>query len=105
MYRDKARVSEVIVYKRKNLLCKDASMALYGDRVELRGEDGFSVDLPFDEVKVVAVLGRNKLNIYHGEKIYQFKGDKRFNALKYVNMFYHYEHVAKGVGDGEFCGI
>ena len=105
MYRDKARISEVIVYERKNLLCKEASVALYGDRVELRGEESFSVDLPFDEVKVVAVLGRNKLNIYHGDKIYQFKGDKRFNALKYVNMFYHYQHVVKGVGDGEFCGI
>ncbi len=105
MYRDKARVSEVIVYERKNVLCDAASVALYGDRVELRGEDGFSVDLPFDEVKVAAVLGRNKLNIYHGEKIYQFKGDKRFNALKYINMFYHYEHVVKGERDGEFCGI
>lgn len=105
MYCDKARISEVIVYERKNLLSKDTSVALYGDRVELRGENGFSVDLPFDEVKAVAVLGRNKLNIYHGDKIYQFKGDKRFNALKYVNMFYHYEYAVKGEGDKEFCGL
>ena len=80
-------------------------MALYGDRVELRGEDGFSVDLPFDEVKVVAVLGRNKLNIYHGEKIYQFKGDKRFNALKYVNMFHRYKNMTGESKDGEFLGL
>ena len=105
MYCDKAKVSEVIVYERKQVLCEAASVTLYGNRVELRGENGFSVDLPFDEVKVVAVLGRNKLNVYHGEKIYQLKGDKRFNALKYVNLFYHYEYAVKGTGERDFCGL
>lgn len=105
MYRDRARVSEVIVYEKKNVLCEDASMELYGDRVELRGENGFAVTLCFGEVKTATVLGRNKLNIYHGDKIYQFKGDKRFNALKYMNMFFHYDYVAKGVKDEEFFGL
>jgi hypothetical protein len=33
MYQDEARVSEVIVYKRKELLHKKAQIALYGDRI------------------------------------------------------------------------
>ncbi|MBQ3103407.1 MAG: 1-acyl-sn-glycerol-3-phosphate acyltransferase [Oscillospiraceae bacterium] len=105
MYCDRARVSEVIVYEKKIVLCEDAAMELYGDRVELRGADGFAMTLPFSEIKTATVLGRNKLNIYHGDKIYQFKGDKRFNALKYMNMFYHYDYVAKGAKDEEFFGL
>jgi hypothetical protein len=49
---------------------------------------------------VVSVLGRNKLNVYYEDKLYQFKSDKRFNALKYVQLFYH----AKG-GEDEFLGL
>ena len=59
----------------------------------------------FGEIDAVTVLGRNKLNVYHGGKIYQFKGDKRFNALKYVHIFHRYKNLQKGEGNGKFLGL
>ena len=100
MYRDEARVSEVIVYKRKELLHKKAQIALYGDRVTVNG-----TVLAFDDIYGVAVLGRNKLNIYHNDRIYQFKGDKRFNALKYVNIYYRSRNITRGEENEQFLGL
>ena len=54
---------------------------------------------------MTAVLGRNKLNIYHKDMVYQFRGSKRFNALKYVNLFYHYKNQERGDVNGEFLGL
>ena len=53
----------------------------------------------------VSVLGRNKLNIYHGERLYQLKGGKRFNALKYVNIYYRSKNMGRGDKSGEFLGL
>ena len=50
----------------------------------------------FDETTAVTVLGKNKLNIYHGGKIYQLKGSPRFCALKFVHIFTRYTNVVKG---------
>ena len=100
IYEDVANVSEVIVYKRKELLEQNASIRLYGDRVCL-GQQEYS----FDDISTIAVLGRNKLNIYHKSGLYQLKGDKRFNALKYVHIFYRYKNIRKGDTDGNFLGL
>lgn len=100
IYEDRARVSEVIVYKRKELLFRDAKIALYGDRIVMADQV-----LSFDRISTVAVLGRNKLNIYYEDKLYQFKGDKRMNALKYVQIFYRSKNIAKGDVDGKFLGL
>ena len=61
--------------------------------------------LPFAEITGISVLGRNKLNVYLGEQLYQFKSDKRFNALKYVNIYYHSKNLGRGDGDGKFLGL
>lgn len=104
LYEDTAKFSEVIIYKDKIILAKDAQLRLFRDRVECRcGET--ELVLPFDEVKVMSVLGRNKLNIYFGEKLYQCKGDARFNAVKYTNLFYRYNNLQKGEVNGEFLGL
>ncbi|MBR5797766.1 MAG: hypothetical protein IKY29_02310 [Clostridia bacterium] len=81
-------------------------MRLWGDRMQLVGE-GVDIALPFDEVRVMSVLGRNKLNIYIGEELYQLKGGKRFNAVKYVNFYYHYDNLKQGVecGEVQFLGL
>lgn len=105
LYRDKANVYEVILQKRKNLLRKNASIALYGDRVVLEEGQNTELVLPFREISAAAVLGRNKLNLYHGDKVYQFKGDKRFNALKYVHIYFRHKYVSGGTQDGEFLGL
>ena len=100
LYEEKAKVSEVIVYQRKNVLMENATVRLYGNRIELN-----DVVLPFEEISTIAVLGKNKMNIYHTEKLYQLKSDKRFNALKYVNLFYRSKNIMRGEHDGEFLGL
>ncbi len=100
IYTDRADFSEVIVYKKKIKLAKDQQIQLYGDKMTV-GEQVFN----FDEVTAMAVLGRNKLNIYHNKKVYQFKGGKRFNALKYVNFYFRYKNITGGNPDGKFLGL
>ena len=100
MYSEQASFSEVIVYKNKKMIRKNAVVELYGDRV-LIDDNVF----PFAEITAASVLGRNKLNIYHDKKVYQLKGNKRFNAIKYVHMYYRYRNVNKGEGNEQFLGL
>jgi hypothetical protein len=100
LYRDTARLSEVIVYQKKVVLDKNCAICLYGDRVVL-GE----LVLPFSEITAATCLGKNKLNIYHGKQVYQLKGSKRFNAMKYMNIYFRYKNITKGEGDNRFLGI
>lgn len=105
LYRDRAKVSEVVVYDRKIPLRENASISLYGDRVVLDEGKENALVLAFDDVTAAACLGRNKLNIYHGKQIYQFKGSKRFNALKYVNLYFRYKNISKGNEAETFLGL
>ena len=105
MYEDNARLSEVIVYKAKKPLWENARIRLYGNRILMDNGQGEELRFPFEETDAVTVLGRNKLNVYHGGKIYQLKGGKRFNALKYVHIFHRWKNVNKGDGNGKFLGL
>lgn len=100
IYRDTARFSRVEVYKKKHCLNKKADVELYGDRVVIDGRE-----MSFRDVNVITVLGRNKLNIYFEKELYQLKGSKRFNALKYVHIFYRYKNIVKGDPNAEFLGL
>lgn len=105
LYRDQAQISEVILYKSKNILRNSAQITLYGNRIVIdEGKDDMLV-FGFDEVSAVTVLGRNKLNIYFDGKVYQLKSDKRFNALKYVHIFNGYTNISRGVLNGKFLGL
>ena len=104
LYCEKVSVFEVIPCVKKELLCEDAKITLFGDRLVFSfGEDDIVCN--FCDITSVAVLGRNKLNIYHKDKIYQVKGTKRFNALKYVHIYHRYKNIVKGDGNGEFLGL
>ncbi len=105
IYCDRAQLAEVIVYKRKQVLKKDAEIKLYGNRIVIDEGMAESVCFPFEEVTAISVLGRNKLNIYHDKRVYQIKSDKRFNALKYVNLYYHSKNISRGDTDGKFLGL
>ncbi len=105
LFTDTADISEVIPYKKKLPLFREAEVSLYGDRIELRDRSGETLLLPFDEISAAAVLGHNKMNVYFGEKIYQFKSGKRFNALKYVNLYYRYQNLISEEENGEFLGL
>ncbi|MBO5870923.1 MAG: 1-acyl-sn-glycerol-3-phosphate acyltransferase [Clostridia bacterium] len=105
MYCDESSFSEVIVNERKNMIFEEANIKLYGNKITVNEGDADEMVFPFDEVTAVSVLGRNKLNIYHNKKVYQLKSGKRFNALKYVNIYYRYKNVSKGDTDGKFLGL
>lgn len=104
MYCDFVELRNVIPYQKKEVLSACAEVALYGNRVEIKRENE-TLLLPFDEVSAAAVLGRNKLNLYHDDRIYQLKGNKRFNALKYVHIYHRYKNIKKGEQDGKFLGL
>ncbi len=105
LYCDKAQLSQVILYKNKQLIRKSTDIKLYGDRVEVTAEGDFEFTIPFEEASAFVVLGKNKLNVYYEGKVYQFKGDKRFNALKYVNLYYRHKNISEGKSDDKFLGL
>ncbi len=105
LFTDSADMAEVIIQKRKEPLLKNAALRLYGDRVTVNEGIDNALIFPFDEVSAVTVLGRNKLNIYRGGRVYQFKGDKRFNALKYVHIYYRHKNISRGDENGKFLGL
>ena len=104
LYSECVNLYEVIPYKKKKLLSENVTIALYGERMEWTFSNEKKV-CPFGEISAVAVLGRNKLNVYFEDKIYQIKGGKRFNALKYVHIYHRYKNIVKGDQDGKFLGL
>lgn len=102
-YNDQVKVYKVIPLKRKILLQKNANLSLFNNKVEILLKDGL-MSMSFNEVDGVSVLGRNKLNIYFNGNVYQIKGDKRFNGVKYLNFYHRYNNQLKGV-ENEFLGL
>jgi len=94
------RLSRVQLYRKKELLQKEAPLVLYGNRL-VAGEQ----EIPFDRITGVTVLGRNKLNVYFDDQLWQMKGQKRFNAMKYMNIVYRYKNIKEGNADGKFLGF
>jgi hypothetical protein len=97
-YQDAVNISEVELFSHKRPLEKNATIAIYGNRLQLG-----KLTLSFEDIRVITVLGKNKLNIYHNDGVYQVKGDKRFNGLKYMNIFWRSKNQQAGQGD--FLGI
>ncbi len=105
IYTDTAKASEVILYKNKRPIEKNCTLNLYGNRITVKGQKDFVLDMDFEDVSAVVVLGKNKLNIYYNNRVYQFKGDKRFNALKYVNIYYRNKNIQEGNENDNFLGL
>ena len=91
MYEDIGKVFQVILYKYKKKLKNHVSIRLYGNHVCIN-----DLYLHFDDIHSITVLGKNKINIYTADLVYQIKGNKSFNALKYVNIYFHYKNTHKG---------
>ncbi len=104
LYTEHSSVREVIPYTEKLQVYENAEISLYGNRI-VASENGQTSIYHFDEISSVAVLGKNKLNIYIDKRIFQLKSDKRFNALKYVHIFYRYKQIKKGDSNGQFLGL
>lgn len=104
LFEDTVNLSEVIPCKKKIPLAKDIKIRAYGDRYEL--DFGDRVErVPYDEITSAGVLGRNKFNYYFDKRVYQIKADKRFCALKYVNIYHHAFNMRKGNNENEFLGL
>ena len=101
---DKSSISLVVANKKKVLIDKSAEISLYGNAIRIKAASE-SFDFEFDKCSAVTILGRNKVNIYHDGNIYQLKGAKSFNGLKYVHMFNRYSNVMKGDPNGSFLGL
>lgn len=105
IYSDKIELFEVILYKNKQKLADEIEFCVYKDKYTLKNAE-YDLNIPFNEVSAVSVLGKNKLNIYANEQVFQVRGDKHFNALKYMNLYYHAANVEKGESkNGEFLGL
>ena len=100
LFQDVATLRKVIVYQRKELVQENASVALYADRLVLG-----DMVMDFEDISTIAVLGRNKLNVYYKDDLFQLKSHKRFCALKYVNLFYRCKNLMRGDEDGKFLGL
>ena len=105
VFRDRSSLSLVHIEKKKETLYEDATLALYGDRIVVNEGQTDQRVFHFDELSAAAVLGRNKVNLYYGKEVYQLKSDKRFNGLKYVNIYYRYKNIKGGNPDGKFLGL
>lgn len=103
VFEDTARISEVILFKNKRIIDKQVKVKLYGDKIVVKGKT-LDITFDFEKTGVVTVLGRNKVNIYYGDKCYQLKGDKRMNGLKYVHFFHRYKNTHGGENN-EFLGL
>ena len=99
-YKETCRISLVIPAKKRILVFKDGEISLYGDRITVeKGEKKF--EFLFDEIEAASVLGRNKFNVYYDGKLYQMKGNKSFNAIKYLH-FYNISKQKKGGKTSDF---
>ena len=105
LYKETASLSEVILYKKKEELRSEAKIHLYGDKIIIDEGTAEELCFPFSEVTAVSVLGKNKANIYHNKRVYQFKGSEHFNSLKYVNIYYRYKNISRGEAHVKFLGL
>ena len=100
---DTCDLYQVALYSKKQLLAENAQLALYGDRIEMTGS--ITKTFLFAETENITILGKNKLDIYHGDVVYQIQSDKRFNALKYLNLYHRYKNITTEVQNGSFLGL
>ena len=58
-----------------------------------------------DRLRQFDFYGKNKLNVYYKDKLYQCKGERRFNGVKYMNVYYRSKFHGKDDDHDEFLGI
>ena len=104
LFVDDTNIDEVIVRKKKEPVRAKAKSALYGDRISVDEGTENEWVIPFEEISAISVLGKNKFNVYTGKKVYQFSYGKRFNALKYVNIFHRWKNIKENK-NGKFLGL
>ncbi len=112
VFSEKIDLYKVRLYKSKIKSGENCRFDLYGNRYVIDKTDSGKepLEMFFDDIKAVSVLGRNKLNIYYKDEVFQIKADERFNAVKYLHFYYHYKNTVSEnkelKGDqNEFLGL
>lgn len=105
LYKEEISLFEVELYKNKSLLKQKAEIRLYGNRIVINEAKPDEIVFEFQKISAVTILGKNILNVYTDSKVYQLKGEKRFNGLKYVNFYNRYINIVRGDEDGKFLGL
>ena len=103
LFSDTVSYFEVIPCKKKISLGENVKFSAFGDRFEVDFGERKEI-FPYSEITAAGVLGRNKMNFYSQKRIFQIRYDKHFNALKYVNIYYHAHNILKGDTNG-FLGL
>lgn len=89
-FTDSVSLLSVCLYKSKKHIMSRATLSLYSDRMTFRDDkDGTELNFPFAEVGAVAVQGRTKFGFATNDGTFQVLGTERFNAVKYMNFYYH----------------
>ncbi len=104
VYTEGSSFIRVIPYKNKEILAENAEISLYGDKITVK-YDADEMIFPFEHVRAVTILGRNKVNIYIKDDIYQLKGPKEMNGVKYVHFFNRHKNILKGNENVQFLGL
>ena len=109
-YKDKAIFKDNICFinnfycDKKIILDKDAALFAYSDRFVIDTAEK-SYTFMYSELSAATVLGRNKMNIYLDKQIFQFKGNKHFNALKYLQLYSKIALEERGEPCGKYLGL
>ena len=104
IFKDNISFINNVYCDKKIILDKCAALFAYSDRFVIDTKDN-SYTFMYSELSAATVLGRNKMNIYLDKQIYQFKGDKHFNALKYLQLYYKTVNEAKGEQGVKYLGL
>lgn len=86
IYKDEIDVYEPRMYKKKKKIGTGMIM-LYNNKIVLHLNKQ-TIDIPFDFIKSITLLGKKKMNIYTKDRTYQLFKDDKTNLIKYMHMYY-----------------
>ncbi len=102
IYSDEIDMYEPINFKKPKLIGK-GTISLYKDYFEFNLNNSI-IKMDFNDIKAITLLGRNKMNIYYHDKVYQIYKHRKTNLIKYMHLFYILNNKKRGINDG-FIGI
>lgn len=106
LYEEEISLLKVNLNKNKETVIKNGIVKLYGDKVEIYENDDLKFTFDFEVSDAITVLGKNILNVYYNDNVYQIHGlFNGFNALKYVHLFNRYKNIKRGEADVKFLGL